>query len=347
MDADPTRRPLVIANPQAGRGRTGRELPQLLEPLRSALGEIDVALTRRPGDARHTGAAAATERRPLVISLGGDGTLNEVVNGLLGGGDVPPPAASLPRLGIIAAGTGGDFGRALSIPPHFEDYLAAVAGAADRTVDVGWARFAGRDGRPERRLWINVLSAGIGGLVDRYTAVAPGLLPGRVAYAQATVRAIVACRRVSLRCRAVLPDASSRERLLHAYAVAICNGTTFGAGMRVAPMARPDDGLLEVITFETASKLRMALRLRTLYSGRHLRQPGVNHFRCRALTLVPLPARQTRATQHGRAAQARVRSPRCLFPLDMDGDALGDVPLDVGLLPQALRLCVPRVHPGS
>lgn len=206
MHADAIRRPLVIANPRAGRGRTGRELPLLLEPLRSALGEVDVVLTRGPGDARHTGAAAAAERRPLVISLGGDGTLNEVVNGLLGDADTPPPAASLPRLGVIAAGTGGDFGRALSIPPRFEDYVAAVAGGEDRAVDVGWARYAGRDGRPARRLWINVLSAGIGGLVDRYTALAPGLLPGRVAYAQATVRAIVACRRVRLRCRAVLPD---------------------------------------------------------------------------------------------------------------------------------------------
>jgi diacylglycerol kinase (ATP) len=332
-------RPLVIANPGAGRGRTGRELTALLEPLRQSLGDIDVALTTHAGHA--TALAAAASRRSLVISLGGDGTLSEVVNGLLGGVASPPPAASLPRLGIVAAGTGGDFGRAVGIPARFQDYVAAVASGAERTVDVGWARFTDSVGKPAQRLWVNVLSAGIGGLVDRYTAAAPALLPGRLAYAQATLRAIVACRRVPLRCRAVLPDGTSAERVLNAYAVAVCNGSSFGAGMRVAPMAQPDDGLLEVITFETATKLRMALRLTTLYAGRHLRQPGVAHFTCRSLSLEAI-----RPWEHGHPHDGRRRPPATrpslgLFPLDVDGDALGDVPLEVGLLPQALRVCAP------
>ena len=332
-------RPLVIANPGAGRGRTGRELTALLEPLRQALGDIDVALTTHAGHA--TELAAAASRRSLVVSLGGDGTLSEVVNGLLGGVASPAPAASLPRLGIVAAGTGGDFGRAVGIPARFQDYVAAVASGAERTVDVGWARFTDGAGQPVRRLWVNVLSAGIGGLVDRYTAAAPALLPGRLAYAQATLRAIVACRRVPLRCRAVLPDGTSAERVLNAYAVAVCNGSSFGAGMRVAPMAQPDDGLLEVITFETATKLRMALRLTTLYAGRHLRQPGVAHFTCRSLSLEPIQPWE-HGHQHGRRRRPpATRLSLGLFPLDVDGDALGDVPLEVGLLPQALRVCAP------
>ncbi|HET6494169.1 MAG TPA: hypothetical protein VFH61_02255, partial [Thermoleophilia bacterium] len=191
--------------------------------------------------------------------------------------------------------------------------------------------------------WINVLSAGIGGLVDRYTASAPALLPGRIAYAQATLRAIVACRRVPLRCCALLPDGRRAERILNAYAVAVCNGSSFGAGMRVAPMARPDDGLLEVITFETATKLRMALRLTTLYAGRHLRQPGVSHFTCRSLSLEPIRARDL-GHQHDEWRPRAALSSLGHFPLDVDGDALGDVPLEVGLHPRALRVCVP---PGS
>jgi len=335
-------RPLVIANPGAGRGRTGRELTALLEPLRRALGDIDVALTTHTGHATELAAAAA--RRSLVVSLGGDGTLSEVVNGLLGGAQSPPAAASLPRLGIVAAGTGGDFGRALGIPARFQDYVAAVAGSAERTVDVGWARFTDGAGQPTRRLWINVLSAGIGGLVDRYAAAAPALLPGRIAYAQATLRAIVACRRVPLRCRTLLPDGRSAERVLNAYAVAVCNGSTFGAGMRVAPMAQPDDGLLEVITFETATKLRMALRLTTLYAGRHLRQPGVAHFTCRSLSLEPIRPWETGHRPDGQRRPAAAPPSLGLFPLDVDGDALGDVPLEVGLLPRALRVCVPAGH---
>ena len=124
-------RPLVIANPAAGSGRTGRGLSQLLAAIRGAVGDLDVAETGRRGDAAALAAAAARDRRPLVIGLGGDGTLDEIVNGLLGapaaaglgsgaGGaeaEGPgPDAASLPALGIVGTGTGGDFGRSLGIP---------------------------------------------------------------------------------------------------------------------------------------------------------------------------------------------------------------------------------------
>lgn len=313
---------LVIANPHAGRGRAGRELAALIEGLRAGLGAVDVACTQRPGHASELASSAHAQRRPLVICFGGDGTLSEIAHGLLGGGTAPPPAASLPRLGLIAAGTGSDFGRGLGLPATPRESVAVIAGGAERSIDAGWATFRDREGHSTRRVWLNVLSAGLGGYVDRYTVAAPALLPGRVAYAQATLRAIVRCDRVALRCRAQFADGNCAEKQLNAYAVVVCNGTTFGAGMRVAPMARPDDGLLEVITVETASKLRMLLRLSTVYGGRHLRQPGIAHFSCRSLSLTPSAGATT-------------------FPLDVDGDALGDVPVEIGLLPRALRLRVP------
>lgn len=100
--------------------------------------------------------------------------------------------------------------------------------------------------------------------------------------------------------------------------------------MNIAPMARPDDGLLEVIAFETRTRLRLIRRFQTVYSGAHLREPGITHFTCRAVQLEPAaPA----------AAGARPRAGR--FPLDVDGDALGDVPLSVGITPGALRVRAP------
>jgi len=335
--ADPgaARRPLVIANPSAGRGRTGRDLSHLVSALRDALGELDVVTTARARQATELAAAAAAgERRPLVVSLGGDGTLHEVVNGLMQAREARPGAGvgagDLPALGLIATGTGGDFGRCLGIPHHVKDYLAALASGAERAVDIGRARFTGTDGGPAERYWVNVLSAGVGGLVDRYAADAPGFVGGRLAYAQAALRAIVMCRRVELRCRAVLADGREEERLLDSHAVAICNGTTFGGGMRIAPMARPDDGLLDVIALETRTRWRLIGRFLTVYAGTHIQEPGVSHFTCRALELTPVPMGATR--------------PRAgFFPLDVDGEALGDVPLRVELVPHALRVRVPFV----
>ena len=337
-------RPLVIANPAAGSGRTGRGLSQLLAAIRGAVGELDVAETGRRGDATALAAAAARDRRPLVIGLGGDGTLDEIVNGLLGapaaaglgsgagGADAGGPgtdAASLPALGIVGTGTGGDFGRSLGIPHELGAYLAALEGGAERTVDVGWARFPDLEGALVERYWLNVLSAGIGGLVDRYTAAAPAFLGGRLAYAQATIRAIFACRRLKLVCGYVTPEGERREIPLDAHAVAICNGRTFGGGMNIAPMARLDDGLLEVVAFQTRTRWRLVGRFKTVYSGTHLLEPGVDHFTCRELDLRPA---ETPAGRRPRAG---------LFPLDVDGDALGDAPVEAGVARGALRVRAP------
>jgi diacylglycerol kinase family enzyme len=287
-------------------------------------------MTSEARQATDLAAAAADERRPLVVSVGGDGTLHEVVNGLMQTRRARPGArgetADLPSLGVIATGTGGDFGRTLGIPGRTADHIAVLAAGAERTVDVARARFLGGDGTPRERWWINVLSAGVGGLVDRYSAAAPAFLSGRLAYAQATLRGIVMCRRVLLRCRAVLPDGAKVERVVDSHAVVICNGRTFGGGMNIAPMARPDDGLLEVIVLETRTRLRLIAKLGTVYKGTHLREPGVSHFSCRSLQLSPV---QT-------APAGRQR-----FPLDVDGDPLGDVPLAVTVVPGALRVRAP------
>jgi YegS/Rv2252/BmrU family lipid kinase len=331
------RRPLVIVNPSAARGRTGRELSHYLAGIRGAVGEVDVAETARRGDAAALAAAAARDRRPLVVGLGGDGTLDEIVNGMLPTAPHTITAAAdpalLPALGIVGTGTGGDYGRSLGIPHELGAYFAALKDGADRVVDVGWARFPDLDGRPVERHWINVLSAGVGGLVDRYTAAAPSYLGGRLAYGQATVRAIFTCRRVRLRCTYVDPAGERRETSVHAHAVCICNGRTFGGGMAIAPMARLDDGLLEVVVFQPRTRWRLIRKLGTIYKGTHILEPGVDHFSCSEVELRP-EARPQRTPRAG------------LFPLDVDGDALGDVPVAAGLSRGALRVRAPQSPPA-
>jgi diacylglycerol kinase (ATP) len=335
-ERDPAR-PLVIVNPAAQRGRTGRELARLLAPLREALGELDVAPTERPDHGRELAAAAVREGRALVISLGGDGTLNEVVNGLMDAA-AGRPAALLPRLGVVATGTGGDFGRSLSVPHHLEAYVAAIASGREQPLDVGVVRFTGPGGAALTRHWINVVSGGIGGLVDLYKAAAPRWMNGRLAYGQAALRGIVTCPRVTLRCRAVLPDGSAHERLMHTHAVAVCNGHTFGGGMLIGPQARPDDGLLQVVSFETSTKLLLVRRFLTVYRGTHLQEEGVHSLICRSVELTPVDDRDDHRRGNRGAAGGRGwgAGRHGLFPLDVDGDARGDVPLAAELLPGAL-----------
>ena len=340
--------PLVIANPAAHGGRARDEVEAIVTALQERIGAVDLALTEHAGHASALARRAVLERRTLVVSVGGDGVLNEVVNGLLTaptpGGRAqaapsrrtpggPPDPDALPALGLVAAGTGGDLGRSLGIAAQRDAYISAVAHGRPRPVDVGLARFRGPDGSQTERFFVNVLSAGIGGLVDRYAAALPATVPGRAAYGVAALAAVAACRRRRLRCRAVLGDGSVLERELHTYAVVVANGHTFGGGMRVAPAARVDDGLFDVVLFEPPSKLTLVRHFPTIYSGRHLTKPGVSSFTCRRLELSPCPATAAAPAPHDLRRE--------LFPLDVDGDALGDLPLAVEVWPRCLRVLSP------
>ena len=180
-----------------------------------------------------------------------------------------------------------------------------------------------------------MLSGGIGGLVDIYNETAPHWMSGRLAYGQAAFRGIFTCKRVTLRCRSVLADGSTDERLMHAHAVAVCNGHTFGGGMLIGPEARPDDGLLQVVSFETRTRSQLLRRFLTVYRGTHVLEEGVNSFVCRSLELTP--AAGDDAAGGGRPGASGPRPSRHgVFPLDIDGDARGDVPLAVELVPGAL-----------
>lgn len=170
------------------------------------------------------------------------------------------------------------------------------------------------------RWFVNILSAGMGGLVDRHVARTSKALGGKAAYFWAGVRALVEAQRGQLRCRVELGPARS-ERAIDAYMIAICNGRYFGGGMHVAPMAQPDDGRFEVITLDAPSKLAFAAFSRSIYGGTHLSAPGVQHFACDRIAVD--------------LADARARD---VYLLDVDGEPLGMLPLEAELVPGALRV---------
>jgi diacylglycerol kinase family enzyme len=167
---------------------------------------------------------------------------------------------------------------------------------------------------------VNLLSAGMGGLVDRYVADTPKALGGKAAYFWASTRALVGCARGKLRCEVSL-DGDRHERRLETYMIAICNGRYFGSGMHVAPMAQPDDGRFEVVSMDAPGKLAFAAFSRRIYEGKHLSAPGVQHFACDGIVME---------LENERA--------RPVFLLDVDGEPLGGLPLEVELRPRALTV---------
>jgi diacylglycerol kinase (ATP) len=322
---------LLIVNPASGHAsrRRSDELAAILGRVEQVLGDVFVRYTTRRGHARELARQGVVDGHPLIVAVGGDGTFSEVASGVLeqetpGGLDfVRPEVTAGPTrtaVGLVDLGTGGDFRRSLGIGAGHEANIAALALGRDRLVDVGSARFRATEGQMVQRYFVNVLSAGLGGLVDRYVESMPSFLGGRAGYYLAALRAVAASKERRLLARISWQE-EIREQVIPAYLVAICNGRWFGGGMDVAPMALPDDGRLEVITVTSPSKPYLAKQVRTVYTGRHLEEPTVHHFPCEAIELrLADPAAERR------------------FLLDVDGEALGSLPLQVRVLARRLRV---------
>jgi diacylglycerol kinase (ATP) len=278
-----------------------------------SLGPVDLAMTERPAHAIELARTGVLEGRALLVAVGGDGTLHEVANGVLeaGGGAA---------VGYVGQGTGGDFRRTIGIEHRLDAYAEALASGRDRQVDAGRVRYRDAEGATRTRWFVNVLSVGMGGLVDQYVSETTRALGGKAAYMWASVRALVSCHRGHLRCEVGLAGDRS-ERRLDSFMMAICNGRYFGSGMHVAPMAKPDDGRFEVISLDAPTKLGFALSSRRIYEGKHLSSAGARHFACDRITV-----------------ELENESARPVFLLDVDGEPLGGLPCDVEIVPRALTL---------
>lgn len=318
-------RPFLIVNPSSGKMGGSRSLARFTAAVERALGDVDFAATERRGHAIDLARRAAGEGRETIVAVGGDGTLNEVVNGVM----QARAAAAGARIGLIGLGTAGDFGHSLGIGRGLNDYLDAIASGHTRRVDLLRVAFRGHDGRPIERYVVNVLSVGPGGLVDRYVEKIPSLLGGRVSYGVASAWALAACPRARLRLR-LSGVTGPVEREVSTYLLGLCNGAVFGGGMRLAPDAVPDDGLLDVMSVACDSKWTVARHLPKVYGGRHLGVPGVEALRCRAVEVELLDE----------AAAAR-------FALDVDGEPLGRLPLKAELVPGALTMLAPAPAPAA
>lgn len=311
-------KPLLVVNPRSGGGRTGRTFPDLRRVIEARLGELDVAMTERMGHASELAERAAKDGRERVIAVGGDGTLSECTDGILRAG-----AGDAVVLGLVGQGTGGDFRKALGIEHRLDAYLDAIDAGHERRVDAGRARFVGHDGAPRERHFVNILSAGMGGLVDDHVSRASRWLPGTAAYWFSSLRALLEIVAGRVRCTIGLRG-EERTETFSTFMIAMCNGRYFGSGMHVAPMAKIDDGVFEVVSMSAPGKLAFATRSQSIYDGKHLGKEGVAHFQCDRIRI-----------------EVENEDAKKTFLLDVDGEPLGAPPLDIEVRAGAVRMLAP------
>ena len=257
-------RQIVILNPAAGRGRVRREWPPLADRLRGAGLDFELEETRAPGDGLRHAERAGLEY-DVVIAAGGDGTVHEVVNGLM-------RAQGTAALGVLPLGSGDDFAKLLE--PG--DAVARIARGAVRALDVGRIRCGGAE-----RWFANGMDIGFGAHAARNMRRVPRALTGLGAYLGALVLTLV--RYPTLEVRLKLDDGPFFPQ--STALTAVMNGHTFGGSFRVCPDARPDDGVLDLLIAQGVGRLEILGIVPGILRGAHTGDPRLRMARARRVVI--------------------------------------------------------------
>jgi YegS/Rv2252/BmrU family lipid kinase len=302
-------RTFLVVNPRSANGDTGRRWPDISAAVAKSVGDVGSAFTDAPMHAAALTAEALGKGYRCIVAVGGDGTLNEVVNGFFHTKGGPPADACL---ALIPRGTGGDFRRTFGWSSDLRAACARIRGEETRSLDVGRVSFFDGEGRTGHRYFVNVASFGVSGQVDKEVNRASKGLGGKATFFLASVKAMWRYRDQRVRLR--LDGGAWQEQPITT--VAVANGQYFGGGMRVAPTADPSDGTFEVTVWSGYTLVDFALKSRRIYNGTHTQLPGTRTFRTRLL---------------------EAESDEEVL-LDVDGEQPGRLPVRVELLPGALRL---------
>ena len=295
----PSEPPLFLVNPASGNGATGKRWPKLRERAADLGLRGEQVLSEFPG---HLAQAAKDSPGSLLVVIGGDGTVNEVANGVAG---------TEAELAVLPCGTGQDFGRTHGLPARFDDAVQVALSGETRTIDLGRVELESGTSR----FFANVGSAGMSGAVARRANSMTKAFGGRATFFYALTREFLAWQ--NTRVVVELEDGVRREGPMHD--VIVANGNWHGGGMKLAPDARQDDGVFDVVLIGDVTKLDFLTTSPKLYSGRYLSHPRVELLRSSSVAIS--------------AAEP--------LPLEVDGEPIGATPARFEVVPSALRLRVP------
>ncbi|HVJ49303.1 diacylglycerol kinase family protein [Desulfitobacterium sp.] len=298
----------AIVNPVSGNGRTKKEWPKIHKLLVENNVNIDYALTNSPGQATLLTRQALRDYTQ-ILSVGGDGTLNEVVNGFFENQQPINPEASL---GILSNGTRGDFLRSLNLERGIASFLEVLRRERIIPVDCGHVQYLDSLSALHHRYFLNVADVGLGGetvtRVNRHSK----FLGGKLSFLFGSLVSILAYKNKRMKCvidgKVVVNDRIN--------SIMVANGRFIGGGMMIAPDANLTDGLFDIIILGDFTTLELLHHLPKIYQGNHLNVPGVSVHRGKEITIISDP----------------------LGLLDLDGEQPGCTPVHFSLIPRGIRI---------
>lgn len=308
----------AIVNPRSGGGKTGRAWRVISAALEAELGPVRAQFTTSASTPRFMPAAELTRNAlksgaQLVVAVGGDGTINEVVNGFFENGVAINEHA---HLAILNTGTGGDFRKTFDVPQELEACAKRIGVGTTRVIDLGRITYTSEDGGTDTRYFNNIASFGLSGEVVRAVnkASTSKIFGGAFAFFWSTLKTSFLYKTKPVR---IETDAGFDETL-NVGMCAIANGRFFGGGMMIAPTARPDDGLFDITIMRDTTFADMLSGGGSLRDGTHIKNPKILQLQCCSLTATPV-------------------GPDPVL-LDVDGEAPGRLPARYEILPAAITL---------
>jgi YegS/Rv2252/BmrU family lipid kinase len=300
--------PLIIVNPKSGKGLTERRWASYATAIRTHLGPFDCEFTKAPGHATEIARKEAEEGRELIVVFGGDGTVSETANGIL-------KSKSKTALGLLPGGSGSDFRRTLNVPANFVDAVQKLKQGTEHLIDAGQITYLDHQGKQQKRFFVNTASFGMSGAVAGRANRSGKFLGGTLSYATATMRTALSFDAPEI----VLTVDDQTPKRLKVVIVCVANGPSFGGGMRIAPNAKLDDGMFDVVIAGDIKAVTLLLNSYKLYSGTHLTMEK----------MALIQAQKIHATS--------VDQNHAVL-LEVDGETPGRLPATIEILPKVLRV---------
>jgi diacylglycerol kinase (ATP) len=297
----------VIVNPVAGARSTRRKWPIISRLLERIGLTFDFNYTEGVGHAMELARVAASDGYRYLVAVGGDGTVNEVANGILHSQNAKATA-----LGVVSTGTGSDFARSAGLARDYTTACNNLTSSKRLTIDVGVVTYQ-RGGQRQERFFVNSAGVGFDAAVVKETERLPKFFGGTIPYVAGMLRTLV-----SYKNKPIMLKVGDEEEHCCVLNVAVANGNYMGGGMRIAPEAALDDRLLDVVVIGDMGKLELLKEFPTVYKGTHVNHPKVS---VKKATNVVIESAE----------------PMLVYA---DGELLGECPVEFGVVPKALSIVV-------
>jgi len=297
----------IIVNPVAGAGRTAREWPRIMSLFKGQGLNFEHDITEAPGHAVELARDATKNGYETIISVGGDGTLNEIANGLYKAG-----ASKDIALGMVCTGTGSDYARTVGVSRQYEEACMRIFQPKIITVDLGIIEYA-ENGSSVERVFVNFAGMGFDAEIVRRTTRNFKALGSTLSYLMGVFTTLVSYRNRKV---TLIIDGGEEER--EVCSVIANNGRYGGGGMFTAPDADLTDGLFDLLIIGDIGKADLIRSLPRIYKGTHLTHPKVTMKKAREIEV------------------------KSTYPLSLqaDGELLGELPARFRVLPSALNIIV-------